>query len=40
VPVYQLDATGHTDALEILLLHSSEVVADVKLGQRPIVGGK
>jgi hypothetical protein len=35
----ELDAAGHTDAPEILLLHSSDVVAaDVKLGQRPHAG--
>jgi hypothetical protein len=35
----ELDAAGHTDALEILLLHSSDaVVADVKLDQRPHIG--
>jgi hypothetical protein len=36
----ELDAAGHTDALEILLLLSSDVVpADVEFDQRPIVGG-
>jgi hypothetical protein len=35
----ELDAAGHTDALEIPLLLSSDVVAaDVELDQRPIVG--
>jgi hypothetical protein len=36
----ELDAAGHTDTLEIIFLLSSDVIAaDVKLGQRPIVGG-
>jgi hypothetical protein len=36
----EFDVAGHTDALEILLLLSSDAVAaDVKLDQRPIVEG-
>jgi hypothetical protein len=36
----ELDAAGQTDALEILLLLSSDVVAaDVELDQRPFIGG-
>ena len=36
----ELDAAGHTYALETPLLLSSDVIpADVKPGQRPIVGG-
>ena len=35
----ELDAAGHTYALETPLLLSSDVIpADVELGQRPIVG--
>jgi hypothetical protein len=35
----ELDAAGHTYALETpLLLSSDEIVADVELSQRPIVG--
>jgi hypothetical protein len=35
----EFDAAGHTDALEIpLLLSSDAIVADVELNQRPIVG--
>jgi hypothetical protein len=35
----KLDAAGNADALEIpLLLSSNTVAADIKLGQRPIVG--
>jgi hypothetical protein len=34
----ELDAAGHTDALEILLVLSSDLVAaDVELDQRPVV---
>ena len=40
VLLIELDAAGHTYALEIPLLPSSDViVADVELDQRPIVGG-
>jgi hypothetical protein len=36
----ELDAAGHTDALEIPLLLSSDVIAaDDELDQRPIAGG-
>ena len=36
----ELDAAGHTDTLEILLLLSSDAIAaDIELVQRPIVGG-
>jgi hypothetical protein len=35
----ELDAPGHADALEILLLLSSDIIAAaVELDQRPIVG--
>ena len=35
----ELDAAGHTDALEMPLLPSSDViVADVELDQRPHIG--
>jgi hypothetical protein len=34
----ELDAAGHTDALEMPLLLSSDViVADIELDQRPVV---